>query len=117
MEYYPTLIEAAVEFRIHSRILLAQREGTQLLFLLILIVGKSYEIQPEHETVPMAKGYFIQKDPRTGQYYALKGGENSKSSRSLLTLISFSEMGSKIETIEKTPRPSGLAILTTLGRT
>jgi hypothetical protein len=27
MEYYPTLIEAAVEFRIHSRILLAQREG------------------------------------------------------------------------------------------
>lgn len=64
MEYYPTLIEAAVEFRIHSRILLAQREG------------KSYEIQPEHETVPMAKGYFIQKDPRTGQYYALKGGEN-----------------------------------------
>ena len=27
MEYYPTLIEAAVEFRIHSRFLLAQREG------------------------------------------------------------------------------------------
>jgi hypothetical protein len=47
--------------------------------LLIIAIGKSYEIQPEHETVPMAKGYFIQKDPRTGQYYALKGGENSKS--------------------------------------
>lgn len=35
MEYYPTLIEAAVEFRIHSRILLAQREGNYYSFLLL----------------------------------------------------------------------------------
>jgi hypothetical protein len=82
-----------------------------------LIIGKSYEIQPEHETVPMAKGYFIQKDPRTGQYYALKGGENSNSLYTLLILISFTEMGSKIETIEKTSRLAGLIILTTLART
>jgi hypothetical protein len=85
--------------------------------LLIITIGKSYEIQPEHETVPMAKGYFIQKDPRTGQYYALKGGENSKSSLSLLTVLSYSEMGSKIETIEKTLRLAGLAVPTTLART
>ncbi len=29
MEYYPTLLEAAVEFRIHSRHLLAEREGKE----------------------------------------------------------------------------------------
>ena len=65
----------------------------------------------------MAKGYFIQKDPRKGQYYALKGGESSKSQPSLLTVLSYSEMGSKIETIEKTLRLAGLAVLTTLART
>jgi hypothetical protein len=57
---------------------LKEKVGAILKNYLIINIGKSYEIHPEHETVPMAKGYFIQKDPRTGNYYALKGGENSK---------------------------------------
>jgi hypothetical protein len=30
LEYYPTLVEAAVEFRIYSRIILAKNQGTTL---------------------------------------------------------------------------------------
>ena len=44
MEYYPTLLEAAVEFRIHSRILLAQRDGTFLSLLILKYIGKTYDI-------------------------------------------------------------------------
>jgi len=44
MEYYPTLLEAAVEFRIHSRILLAQRDGTFLPLLILKYIGKTYDI-------------------------------------------------------------------------
>lgn len=35
---------------------------------------------PEHETVPMARGYRIVKDQRTGNYYALYGNQTSKPS-------------------------------------
>lgn len=61
----------------------------------------------------MAKGYFIVKDPRTGHYYALNGGENSKRP-SLLIPVSFSEMGCKTETVEKTSGFAGLAVLITI---
>lgn len=60
LEYYPTLLEAAVGFRIYSRKLLAK------------IQGVSYEINPEHEKIPIAEGYSIVKDPLTKNYFALK---------------------------------------------
>ena len=60
----------------------------------------------------MAKGYFIQKDPRTGNYYALKGGETSKLSPfSLFELFSFLKMGCKIKTIKEAIRFAGLIII------
>lgn len=50
MEYYPTLIEACVTFRIYSRKVIAE------------MGGKIYEINPNDETIPMADGYRIVKD-------------------------------------------------------
>ena len=70
MEYYPTLLEAAVNFRIVSRQILAKNEG-KLIPSLLLNLGKTYVLDPKHETIPMAQGYRIVKD--NGEYYALKG--------------------------------------------
>ncbi len=37
-------------------------------------------MRPEHETVPMAKGYRIVKDPDTQEYLALYENQSSKQS-------------------------------------
>jgi hypothetical protein len=41
-------------------------------------LGTTYQIRPEHETIAVANGYRVEKDPSTGQYFALKGNETSK---------------------------------------
>lgn len=45
MEYYPTLVEAAVEFRIYSRILLAKNQGN-VIFQYRLSCYESYNHWP-----------------------------------------------------------------------
>ena len=66
LEYYPTLVEAAVEFRVHSRKLMAQYNSKYIYEVLKLGVDTIYVIQPEHETISLANGYRIEKDLRTG---------------------------------------------------
>jgi len=39
------------------------------------VLDSEYVIMPEHETVPMARGYRIMKDPESGEYLALRGSE------------------------------------------
>jgi len=49
IEIYPRLVESVVEFRVFHRKVIAERKG------------ETYEINPEHETCPLAKGYQIVK--------------------------------------------------------
>lgn len=82
MEYYPTLIEAAVNFRIVSRQLLAQHESKSIYHfvngqpLFILFTDRTYVIQPEHETIAMARGYKVVKEG--GEYYCLFKDQSCK---------------------------------------
>ena len=39
----------------------------------IKIERPPYELDPRHETIAMARGYRIEKDQRTGQYFAMYG--------------------------------------------
>jgi hypothetical protein len=57
MEYYPTLLEACVTFRIYSRQIIAMKNG------------KEYVLDSAHETIPMAEGFRIVKDRK--EYYVL----------------------------------------------
>ena len=50
VERYPAFIESVIEFRVYHRKVLAERKG------------ETYEINPEHETCPLAKGYRIIKE-------------------------------------------------------
>lgn len=77
MEYYPTLVEAAVEFRIVSRILLGEQNSKHS-GVTKWHIDTPYVLNPAHETVPLANGYRITKDPKTGNYYCLKDGQTRK---------------------------------------
>ncbi len=57
MEYYPTLLEACVTFRVYSRKIIA------------MMNNQEYIIDPSHETIPMADGFRLVKD--RGEYYVL----------------------------------------------
>lgn len=71
MEYYPTLVEAAVEFRVYSRKLLAEN-NSKISWNDESLVDSNYVINPEHETIPLSKGWRVEKDAK-GEYYALQG--------------------------------------------
>lgn len=43
-------------------------------------IDEIYVIDPEHEKIPTAIGYRIEKDELTGTYWALKDGQTSESS-------------------------------------
>lgn len=67
MSYYPTFLEAIVTFRIYSRQILAKRKGKAIIIRSILNknpinIGETYEIDPEHEKIPTAAGYRIEKE-------------------------------------------------------
>lgn len=49
MDLYPRLIESVVQFRVWHRKVIAERKG------------ETYQINPEHETCPIADGYKITK--------------------------------------------------------
>lgn len=59
LEYYPTLLEAAVTYRVYSRKVLAEYNKTE------------YFLEPEHETIPIANNYKIVKEESSQNYYAL----------------------------------------------
>lgn len=77
-EYYPTLIEAGVEFRIESRKLLGEYKSREInlnITIYILHVDQPYQLDPAHETLPIAKGFKIVKDPKNGDYLVLQGNQ------------------------------------------
>ena len=41
------------------------------------MIGTTYQIQPEHETIALARGYRIEKD-QIGEYFCLRGSETGK---------------------------------------
>ena len=58
--YYPALVEAAIEFQLYSKRLVAEEEGQ-----------KSYRIKPDDEKVELSKQFNLQKDPDSGFIYCL----------------------------------------------
>ena len=78
LEYYPSLVEAAIEFKVHSRKLLAEKDG-KYLFNLISITGKSFSALPEHETCDYLEEEFkLIKDEETGYVYCCRHDQSSK---------------------------------------
>ena len=53
IEYYPSLVEAAIEFKILSRKIIAKFKGKikEDFFKLDVTLGEKYNILPEHETI------------------------------------------------------------------
>lgn len=61
MSYYPTLLEASIEFRIYQRQVMAK------------LNNQPFNFNPSWEMIPIADGYRVVKD--NGNYYVLKGNE------------------------------------------
>jgi len=57
MGYYPTLLEACIEFRVFHKKFIQKRDK------------KPFVLTPELETIPMSQGYRIVKE--NGKYWAL----------------------------------------------
>ena len=77
--YYPLLIESAIEFKIESRRILAQKNGNFLTskvyefrFNFYVFLGEEPLITSDVETCVVAKGYSIAK--HKGKFYCLKAG-------------------------------------------
>ena len=47
------------------------------MFSQCVLLGTTYQIQPEHETIALARGYRIEKY-RSGEYFCLRGSEAGK---------------------------------------
>ena len=60
--HFPNLVEAAIEFRIYSRKILAERRD-----------NTTYVVQPEHETIDYPKDHYrLEKDSYSGYIYCCK---------------------------------------------
>lgn len=62
MVYYPRLVEACIEFKIHSRKISAVHEKQQ------------FFVTQDMESCPIVNGYTVVRDETNGQYYCLKEG-------------------------------------------
>lgn len=60
MEYYPSLVEAAIEFRVYHRKLIALNNGER------------YDVTPEHQTCVHSKKFRLIKDQSTNYIYCCK---------------------------------------------
>ena len=58
--YYPNLVESCIEFKIHSRTLIAKHSK------------KKYVPTAEDQTTELAKGFKVEKDPNSGFIYCLR---------------------------------------------
>ena len=66
VNHYPNLVEAAIEFRLYSRKILAERKD-----------NTTYIVQPEHETVAYPeKHYRLEKDPHSGYIYCCRNDQS-----------------------------------------
>ena len=63
-QYYQCLVEAFIEFKIYSRILIAYYKNEQ------------YTILPEHEIVAHSNQFELAKDPESGYTYCLSKGQS-----------------------------------------
>jgi HPt (histidine-containing phosphotransfer) domain-containing protein len=60
IEYYPSLVESAIEFKTHHRKLIAQNNG------------EGYDPTPEHETTDHSKQFRLIKDQQTAYVYCCR---------------------------------------------
>ena len=60
LEYYPSFIEAAIEFKVESRKLLAKSRN------------EKYQFKKEHEVVSHSKLYRLMKDKHSGYVYCCR---------------------------------------------
>ena len=58
--YYPNLVESCIEYKIHSRTLIAKHNK------------KKYVPNAEDQSTEIAKGFKLEKDPDSGYIYCLK---------------------------------------------
>ena len=70
------------------------------------MIGTTYQISPEHETIALARGYRIEKD-RSGEYFCLRGSETGKrnSDLNLLFRVVLQRKAVKAKQLKK---PQGL---------
>ena len=73
--YYPNLIEAVIEFKLHSRQIIADNKN------------KKYDVRPEHQTTHHSKQFNLKKDPSTGYVYCLKKSQTISERKKELALI------------------------------
>lgn len=93
VDYYPTLVESAIEFRIVSRKLANSHKGKwnnisayQFFMVFFLLNSQLYfrfhaekevhKIDESLETVPLAKTYRLEKHKRRNVVYCLKAGQS-----------------------------------------
>ena len=62
IEYYPSLVEAAIEFKLYSRKIIHKFKG------------EVYKPLPEHETIDYSKDFKLEKCPETDYIYCVKIG-------------------------------------------
>ena len=74
LDYYPLLIESAIDFKIESRKILAKHNGKYLDLILTFVLNKGVapEINENVETCHLARGYRITKHQNT--FICLKDG-------------------------------------------
>ncbi len=73
INYYPLIVEAVIEYKIQSRILLAKKNS---IIKTLNILDTEYVIQPEHERAEVAKDYRIIK--HNGDYLCLFRDQTGK---------------------------------------
>ena len=74
IEYYPSLVEAAIEFKIYSRKIIAKFKGKFSVCSLIFL-GENFEMLPEFETIDHSDQFRLEKCPQTDYIYCLKPGQ------------------------------------------
>ena len=57
VDLYPSLVEAAIEYKLYSREILAKHKG------------ENYQPLPEHEYIPIPSDFRLEKDPTTNYTY------------------------------------------------
>ena len=65
IDYYPTLVEAVIEFKQESRKLIAGKRNND------------YHVEPDHQTIELLqRDYHLEKDPQTNYIWCLKIGQS-----------------------------------------
>ena len=73
LEYYPTLVEHTIYFKVYSKKIIAEYKSKARC---LMFIDEKFSITPDSEQLCLAEDYRIQK--RDGKYYCLKGDQTGK---------------------------------------